>query len=110
MGTACRATTPIPHFWSDAGKVREAMRMTRKGPTLPVAERETNASKVEVHRDLAGAAYPGGSKRWQLGVAQRASLRRPRVNGWRQDRTRLFPTPSTTLVPMSRSYRKGLSS
>ena len=36
-------------------KVREAMRMTRKGPTFPVAEWETNASKVEVHRGLAAA-------------------------------------------------------
>ncbi|MDQ6683777.1 MAG: 3-hydroxyacyl-CoA dehydrogenase NAD-binding domain-containing protein [Pseudomonadota bacterium] len=36
-------------------KVRDAMRMTRKGPTFAVAEWETHASKVELHRDLAGA-------------------------------------------------------
>ena len=36
-------------------KVREAMRMTRKGPTFPIGEWEQHAAKVEVHRDLAGA-------------------------------------------------------
>lgn len=36
-------------------KVREAMRMTRKGPTFPVGEWEHHAAKVEVHEDLAGA-------------------------------------------------------
>ena len=36
-------------------KVREAMRMTRKGPTFPVEEWEQHAAKVEVHKDLAGA-------------------------------------------------------
>jgi 3-hydroxyacyl-CoA dehydrogenase len=36
-------------------KVREAMRMTRKGPTFPVEEWEQHAVKVEVHQDLAGA-------------------------------------------------------
>jgi 3-hydroxybutyryl-CoA dehydrogenase len=38
-------------------KVREAMRMTRKGPTFPVDEWEQHAAKVEVHRDLAGALH-----------------------------------------------------
>ena len=36
-------------------KVREAMRMTRKGPTFPVDEWEQHAAKVEVHQDLASA-------------------------------------------------------
>lgn len=36
-------------------KVREAMRMTRKGPTFPIAEWEQHAAKVEVHQDLGGA-------------------------------------------------------
>ena len=36
-------------------KVREAMRMTRKGPTFPVEEWEQHAAKVEVHRHLADA-------------------------------------------------------
>ena len=34
-------------------KVREAMRMTRKGPTFPVEEWEQHAAKVEVHDGLA---------------------------------------------------------
>ena len=36
-------------------KVRDAMAMTRKGPTFPVAEWEQHAAKVEVHADLAAA-------------------------------------------------------
>ena len=36
-------------------KVREAMRMTRKGPTFPIADWEIHASKVEVHQELAAA-------------------------------------------------------
>ena len=36
-------------------KVREAMQLTRKGPTFPVGEWELHATKVEVHQDLAGA-------------------------------------------------------
>ena len=36
-------------------KVREAMRMTRKGPTFPVDEWESHAAKVDRHEDLAGA-------------------------------------------------------
>ena len=35
--------------------VREAMRMTRKGPTFPVEEWEQHAAKVERHDELAGA-------------------------------------------------------
>lgn len=36
-------------------KVREAMRMTQKGPTFPVEEWEQHAAKVEMHHDLANA-------------------------------------------------------
>ncbi len=36
-------------------KVREAMRMTRKGPTFPIEDWEQHAAKVEVHQDLARA-------------------------------------------------------
>jgi 3-hydroxyacyl-CoA dehydrogenase len=34
-------------------KVREAMRMTRKGPTFPIEDWEKHAQKIEVHQDLA---------------------------------------------------------
>lgn len=36
-------------------KVREATRMTRRGPTFPIEEWEPHAAKVDVHQDLAGA-------------------------------------------------------
>ncbi|MEO8835320.1 MAG: 3-hydroxyacyl-CoA dehydrogenase NAD-binding domain-containing protein [Caldimonas sp.] len=36
-------------------KVREAMRMTRKGPTFPIDDWEQHSAKVEVHKDLASA-------------------------------------------------------
>ena len=37
------------------GKVRDAMRMVRKGPTFAVEQWEQYAAKVEVHHDLAAA-------------------------------------------------------
>ncbi len=36
-------------------KVRDAMRMTRKGPTFPVEQWEEHAAKVDVRRNLAEA-------------------------------------------------------
>jgi 3-hydroxybutyryl-CoA dehydrogenase len=36
-------------------KVREAMRMTHRGPTFPVEEWEQHAAKVEMHHDLESA-------------------------------------------------------